>query len=356
MVGKFQYPIRGGNLARDDGQILAQAHEQRDRELEDYLADEHGAMRWKGSWDSGQKYPPGSVVLDDGWQMVCVEPSGCTERPAPQAIGSEVYVYEGTIGSASLLARQLIVGNRYIWAEGSYLNGYRVNTVAGNSYVIYSQVGGGALKQQLTLDATTTGWTEFTISPTLVQAGTVFSVFMTIAEPAPTPTTWNGDWDYDTPPNQSSPGAGVVMHANSTPDQMWFNKTDNLTGDRTADFATLEVGDVINANGSSWAIQNIADQGATILFTVAPTVQTAPDAVYNFVFETVTPTAITYAVDTGWWPTSTYPQVKGLFSDDGIDNVVEDDNAYGVDLLVQAGTVSDQWDPLSYTDLLGGAG
>jgi len=348
MANRFTFPIRGGNLAHSKGQMLAQDIETRDRDLEDYLSGEHGAMRWRSNWNSSLRYPPGSVVLDDGWTMVCVEPSGCTERPAPQAIGPELWVYDGAIGSGSLLARQLIVGNKYTWINGSYLNGYRVNVIAGNNYALYSQVEGGALVQQFAVEAVTTGWIEFPITSKLVQAGTVFAVFMTIAEPDPTPTTWNGDWYYDTPPNQSSPGSGVVMHANSTPDQMWFNKIDNLTGDRTADFATLEVGDVINANGASWSIQNITDQGATILFTIAPTVQTAPDAVYNFVFETVTPTAITYAVDTDWWPTSTFPQTKGLFSDDGIDSVVENDNAYGVDLLIQEATASGQWEAVSW--------
>jgi hypothetical protein len=35
----FQYTLRGDHLARLDGQMLAEAHEQRDRDLEDYLGE-----------------------------------------------------------------------------------------------------------------------------------------------------------------------------------------------------------------------------------------------------------------------------------------------------------------------------
>jgi hypothetical protein len=286
--------------------------------------------------------------------MICTEPLGCTERPAPQAVGDPFWVYTDTIGADDLLAKQIIVGNKYTWADTAYLNGYRVNVVLDSEYVVYARWNDGVLEQLFSFTATQTGWIEFPVAQELIRDGTTLGLFLTINEPAPVPITWNGNWYYDTPPNATVPAVGVVMHANSTPNQMWFNKTDDDAGDRGTELEALTIGDVIDANGRSWSIQAISDLTDTILFTVAPTIQTAPDAIYNFLFETVTAATIDYAVDTNYWSTSPYPLTKGFFSSTGIDNVVEDDNAYGVDLLIQNATASDQWEPLSVSSGLGG--
>ncbi|GAG50886.1 unnamed protein product, partial [marine sediment metagenome] len=233
----------------------------------DYLGDEHGAMRWAGYWNGTvDKYSPGDVVVDDGYQMVCVDPDGCTERPAPQAVGDPFWVYTATIGSGSLLAKQIIVGNRYTWSDTAYLNGYRVNVVLDSEYVVYARWNDGVLEQLFSFTATQTGWIEFPVTQELIRDGTTLGLFMTINEPAPVPLTWNGNWYYDTPPNATVPAVGVVMHANSTPNQMWFNKTDDDAGDRGTELEDLTVGDVIDANGRSWSIQAISDLTDTILF------------------------------------------------------------------------------------------
>lgn len=50
--------------------------------------------RWGGRFIFGAAdYQQGAVVTDNGWTMVCIAETGCTDKPAPTPIGSPKWLY-----------------------------------------------------------------------------------------------------------------------------------------------------------------------------------------------------------------------------------------------------------------------
>ena len=307
-------------------------------------------MGWGGFWDVGvDRYPPATVVNDDGWLAVCTEPTGCTERPAPQAVGESFYLYDGASPTESLLASQITFGNRYTWPTGGFLTGYRVYTIAGNEYTLLSvndPDGAAQIEQLGQFLATATGWREFGLTQTIISSGTTFDLVAIVSEPDATPTVWTGNWDYVKPNNEGPPLTGQALQANRLPSLVSVHKTDSDAGDRGAELLALNVGDVIELGAARWSIQSITDSGTYVDFGVAPAVQSPLSGVQEFKFETVTPTPVTYMKDLDYWTTSSFPTTQGLFGT-AYSDAVADDSAYGVDIQVQVAEVSDQWDIMS---------
>jgi len=234
------------------------------------------------------------------------------------------------------------------------LQGFRVYLVTGNTYAFYfveDPDGARIVKTLGSITASLTGWKEFTVSGGLITTGYEFEVIAQVQEPDPTPTVFTGNWTYDTPNNPGVPTSGVISHANNESGVLRVNKTDNDSGDRSVDLASLDIGDVIQFNqpdGTRYAIQSIADNGTWIAFGVAPSVQSAPDGVTSFGFETVTATPITIMQDTDYWTLNPRPSaiIQGTLAVDDNPAVLSDE-AYGVDILVQEYTASPDWDMLA---------
>ena len=301
-------------------------------------------MNYLGLW-ANTEYYEGDVVLDGEWTMVANKTT--TERPAPQPIGEPVFLYPGTIGENSVSAKQVLFGMRYTAGQAQYLTGYRVYTKIGNVYsltLVTDPEGTPVYTQLATFTAATDGWVEFNINAALVGVGTKFDLVAAVQEPDPTPTTFNGNWNYQTPNNAGTPASGTINHANNSQDSFRIHKTDSDANDRSADLATLEVGDIIEGvSGLRWAIQSIIDNGTWYNFGVSPVQQELSDGVQNFVFETVVATPITYGEDLDYW--NGQPNALGLFIvDDSYDNIVPDDSQYGVDVRVQSVSVSEDWE------------
>ena len=315
----------------------------------------NGRMNWAGTWDAST-YLLDDVVIDDGWTMICATEGGCTEKPAPSPTGDPFYLYDGVDPITSATEVQLFFGNRYEFQQGGYITGYRVWTVAGNNYTVYSVVdptGSNEIQELLSFTGNG-GWEEFGISPILVGLDTVFDLIAIVSEPDPTPTVWYGEWNYTKPQNPAAPASGQVIHANSLPSSFRVNKTDNNLGDRGAELLNMLVGDQIQGPNIRWSIQAVTDVGSYVDFTVAPTTQDSPIGVFNFGFETVTATPITYLEDLGYWPTTPF-NVQGIYGTSQA-GLVLSDNAYGTDLLVQNASVSDEWEVVSAPGGSGGGG
>jgi hypothetical protein len=130
-----------------------------------------------------------------------------------------------------------------------------------------------------------------------------------------------------------------------------FHKTDQ-NGDQSAQLATMTVGDTIEGAGVRWSISAIVDNGTWIDFTVAPQQQGTPDGIQDFVFETVTATPITVVADADYYVP--FPGVEPFYSVDGAARILTQD-AYNVDILVQAVAISPDWD-IAATSSGGGTG
>ncbi|RLC00162.1 MAG: hypothetical protein DRH90_19040 [Deltaproteobacteria bacterium] len=295
---------------------------------------------------NGGTYYPQEMVFQDGWLTVANQVT--TDYPAPVTVGIPAFVYAGLDPTAQTSVKQIIFGNRYTWGLTGYMGGYRVYTISGNHYTVFSvldPLGTPIVTQVSDFVSDTTGWVNLATPAALVGVGAVIDLVCVVNEPSPTPTTWNGDWDYETPNNAGVPATGEISHANNQLDQLRVHKNDNGGGDRSVELLALSNGDIVEAGGIRWSIQNNSDAGAYVVLTVAPATQITPDGVTTFTFETVVATPITRMEDVNYWLTNGNGQVQGLYIEDGeYTSIVPNNNAYGTDIYIVEATISDHWD------------
>jgi len=274
------------------------------------------------------------------------------DRPAPQPTGAPAFVYSGTLTNSDTTAKQVIMGSRYTITSGGYLVGLRVNVITDQSYHLYFVLdpnGTPSFEDLGSFTATTDGWSSVTIQPKIVGTGVEFDIIAVVNKPADVPATWTGDWNYQTPNNPTTPTSGQVDHSNKDLDNLLFHKTDDNGTDRGAELLALSPGDVIDSGSVIYNINSVTDDGTYVTFSVMPGTQ-GPDGVTTFTFETVASVPITGGSDTGYYLGNA--NVSGLFIADGdYSDIIPDDNAYIVDIEVQAASVSADWDLVA---LMGG--
>ena len=300
----------------------------------------------------GNEYRRGDEV-SDGSNLSESLVDGATEYPYVTPQGEPFFLYSGTIGTFVDSAKQVIFGTRAQYGINGYLVGYRINIVTGNEYDVYLVVdplGAAQLNPVLSFTASTSGWQDFSISPTIVTSGSTIDLVAIVSQPDPTPTTWSGSWNYQKPNNQGDPGIGDITHANRDNSNIYINYIDDDAVDWEASLKALTVGDTITGAGVSWSIQLLThnDSSGFTQISVAPASQGTPTGVQDFEFETVTATPITTARDPGYWAANPFPTgtVQGLYiADDIYSNIVPNDDANGVDLKVQQAYVPTQWLP-----------
>ncbi len=312
------------------------------------------ANNWHGKW-SQREYKKDDIVVDGSWLMIANKDT--EDRAAPQKIGPEIVTYNGTSPTTLNTVKKITSGIDIVaGTSGFWLNGYELYVVAGNHYRVYSVNQENEVSEQLDFVADTTGWIRVNMTSLPVPPGEAFALLQVVAEPDPTPTVWVGNWDYDTPNNDTPPISGQATHSDRLPDTLRVHKTDNDGTDRGAELLALAAGDIIDAVGMSWAIQKVTDSGTHVSFSIAPSQQGSPDGIAQFSFETVTATPITIVEDTGYWLTnqpSGGASIMGLFAIDG-DPIAQNDNAYGVNPVIQEAFVSEDWDGMALSGNGGG--
>lgn len=300
-------------------------------------------VAWLYPYTAGT-YPKGTMTRVGDWTAIAN--TDTSEYPVPQYNGEEFNVYQGTISTQSVNARQVIFGTRYTASTSAYVKAYKIYTIAGNNYKLYTvtdPTGTQIIDLAFDFTATTSGWVELSISPTLVLSSNIFDVIAVVQEPDPTPTTFTGDWDYQKPTNETAPLAGQVTHSSKALNKIRISYTDSLSADRTVELQSLNVGDIITVSDISWAIQSSLDQTTYIEFDIAPSTQSTGLGATTFTFETKAETPISFAIDADYYLGNA--NVSGLFAEDeGYGNITVNDNAYGVDLLVQEVIQSTEWD------------
>ena len=331
------------------------------RSLELRASTDRSRAKWTGSYGtvaatsgltkgSSSRYRHNDMVRDGDWLMIANKPT--SDRPAPQPEGDPFYGYDGTLTNTSTIASQVTVGQRYEFIVGAWLLGWRLWTTAGEHYVAYTVTDPeGARVKSLVGDytATDTGWYEFAIDVLLISPGTKFDLLVVISETAPVETSWSGDWNYTTPNNPGEPVAGAINHSGKSKSLLQVSKTDYNSIYRGEDLLGLDVGDKIDSATITWTVQEVTDSGTYVDIAVEPQTQATP-GVQGFTAHNVQPASLHYGKDADYWPTSPFPQVRGLFVADGtLDDTVLDDHAYGVDIKVQSAAVSPDWDLMALT-------
>ncbi|RLA58610.1 MAG: hypothetical protein DRQ78_11710, partial [Epsilonproteobacteria bacterium] len=312
-------------------------------------------MVWKNVWIDGT-YEVNDVVRDGDWTMVANIQT--TDKPAPVPLGEEQYAYQGinAINQQST-AKQIMFGNRYTLTETAELVGWRIHTVIGNEYDVYiveDPLGIDITKHVASFVSDIDGWVENNINPIIIGDGVTFDIVVIEHEVDPVSADWTGEWNYTTPNNVTPPSTGGAIQASKLSDVISFHKTDNQGGSRGAELLALSVGDVIDSGNIRWAIQNITDNSTYVSFDVSPALQDSA-GVKTFTFETVVAVTLSYEVDNDYW--IPFPNTSGLFIADGNhDDIVPDNNAYGIDVKYQELNMSDDWDILAVSSVSGGSG
>ena len=311
-------------------------------------------MNWSGDWLPDTEYHLDDVVLDNGW--LAIANKNTFDRPSPQTIIEPVFLYTGAAPTTTNVFNQIISGMRYVGLVGRILNitGYRVYTNVGDRFtitVVEDPLGTPRATVILAFIATTNGWLELPISDHFVLAGETLDIFATITEPNPIPVTFTGEWDYVTPQNDDVPATGEILHSTRQADTIRVHKTDFNGGDRSVELLNLVGGDRIEGPSAFvWTVITTTDDGTHVSYTVTPIVQTAPIGVYDFVFETVPPTAIRNVLDTDFWAlTPNISSIRGL----GVPypSATIENHQTSIDIRAGEVTLSPDWDILAVSDI-----
>lgn len=310
-------------------------------------------MNFKADYMNEDCVTANTMVSNDGWLM-CANKDTC-EAAVPQPIGQEFWSYDGDSPSSSVSAKQIIFGSRYTSIYHNWLYAYRIFTVSGNNYDIYTvknPTSNRIIENIMSFTSTKDGWIQFTVANVFVQAGETFDVLAVVREPDPAPTTNTANYNYQTPNNPAVPAQGSIQHSNKESNVMSISYVDSDGGGMTGVVQGLTVGDVISDGNIDWAVQSNVDMGSYADIGVAPSLQ-GNEEIKEFSFEITTAVPITRMLDTDYWLTSPY-QVQGLYNEDGgYDDIVPDNNAYGIDLLAQNSSVPEDWDVMAVSEPIG---
>ena len=110
---------------------------------------------------------------------------------------------------------------------------------------------------------------------------------------------------------------------------------DQTSTDQSAQLKALEIGDTVRIASVTWAVQSVLDQPADsyVEVGIAPPVQGQFEGVQAFTFSAHPDVTLSYDIDADYYLGNA--EVSGLFgSDVSWEDTVENDNAYGVDILV----------------------
>lgn len=342
--------VTGQNTAfnKDFGTVEDTVCEGDDSRLSEYL----NRVRWKNVQIVGDTYEVNDMAQLDGW--VGIANTQTTEPLSPQTYGDEVYLYNGSsLATQSDTVNQLVFGIDYVADLSGYIKSYRVNTVIGNHYGIILIKDPSGINEVTFVNsfvADVNGWREFTLNPRFIVSGAHFRILAIVHEPDPTPTIISANYDYVTPNNVTVPTAGQCVHADKELGVLSIHNTDSDTIDRSALLLSLLPGDFISISVGgteqiSWAIQAVEDKIDYVDFTIAPQAQLGTNGTYQLDFSTVAAAAVNYVREDSYW--TGISNISGVFVlDDSWENVVLNNHAYGIDLLVQAAAVSSDWDLL----------
>lgn len=304
-------------------------------------------MNWRNTWFPGT-YEINDVVKDGDWTMVANQQT--TEIPSPQTIGDPYYIYSGTLTENSTTAKHIFFGQRYHWqaADIGYITGWRVYLELNQEYIIFFVVdplGTPVVEELFTGKATSTGWTAFNIPPKLITEGSIFDVMVETDQPYLTPVTVTYNYNWENPNNAAIPGTGVISQATNLSSVLRVHKTDADGTDRTVQLSALTPGDIIDSGSVRYTILSIEDNGSYFSFSVSPTSLSVAGLV-AVDFETVVAQAVKYQREVDY--NLAKPNIEGMFIvDSNYKDIIPDNHQYGIDLEVQAASLSEHWDVLA---------
>jgi len=327
--------------------------------FDDYDANMRRQMYWSGQWVQGTSYEAYEVVLDTGYLMSANKTT--LERPAPQTQGDEYLAVslsddeppefiEDSIGSAAIY-----FGQRYNFTQAQFIRGlvfYIPNGTLGMEMAIYLRtdpLGTPAFQilipafiiQATDLDR----WVTIPVGELLITAGSLFDV-VAFMRPTAGATVFTYNWDYVR--NNGDPLSGQAFHQNNNQADLRFHEEDFGGTNRSSDLDNIGPGSNINmAGGLLWSVTAAEKIGQIYHFDVNPASRAGDGvAAFEFTFFGVLP--IPFVVDLLYW--TSVAQINGIYSPTGdVADEVVDETLFGIDLVLQGASISEDWDVLAHS-------
>jgi hypothetical protein len=328
------------------------------------------AMVWKGVWASGIHYDENDVVRDGPYTMICINPAGSDERPAPQETTPAGFLVPDppVWNTVSQTVAVLQLGLRVNPAVTGFIKGIRYwdagSARAFITYDVFLKLHATAANPDLievvaaAPEGSVAGWVFVPLPDSiLIPPGDVFEAFLVIHNHS-TFTDTIKSYDYIQPNNIGASAAGTIQHAKNDPSFIRVSKTGQGSVDNTAFLATVKEGWRILITGSSWDIVSATEGTNYWDFGVSPQTGGTTTGVQNFTFRHLTPTAVNGLVWPNEWNVQTYPNltIDGFAKvvDTGVRTDTKD--AYPVDVEIAAAVVSDDWELVAFSGGGGGSG
>ena len=332
----------------------------------------HNKNFWKGDWTAGT-YQPYDQVLDQNWLMIANKIT--EDRAAPQPVGNP----EWLLPTAPVWEPQNYTGIIYTGIEIKPPSGFlyaietvRVwipdNSINAHYRVIFYDTITGQITPGIPflgdISPTPNQWIPVSISPTLVSDQDDFALILESYNSSAT-TDFNHPWLY-TGASQTAvdPGTGNINRDNQQT-VLRINNTDDDGADRTAQLQSVIPGTLIRVADEAvptvfydYTVLDPIDNGTWHNYSVVLTDSAgggplpATRCTVSFQVPVVAPTDYVRVVDQ-WLGDD---PINGFIALDDINNVVLNDNAYGIDLQFQDFLESPDWDAQAFSSGFGTAG
>ncbi len=196
------------------------------------------------------------------------------------------------------------------------------------------------------------GWQSFNANDTYLTAGTEYALLI-IIEPISTPVSFNATWTLKHEETGTPSGSSGEAWM-STTGSLRISNGDEGGTDQSANLQAVPVGADISFGGTTYEVLDVAISGWGVTYTVAPYFRPSEND-YLFTFNYATATSIDYVVATGQLTAN--PEARG-YLDTGSGKVVQADDGYGTDFVVQDVLLSPDWDIAAFSGsaLGGGSG
>ena len=309
------------------------------------------ALLYRGEFNSSQTYRKNSLVTHNGY--IGIANVETTDDLQVGRIGAEYDVYPvETPPTTQSIAKQVVFGTSYQSGDGYWLEGYRVNVIAGNHYEVLFVCDPDGENEVSFLNsflATTTGWRDFGLLPRLIKPNKKYEILVILQEPdvAPADTIYN--FNYRKQNNTTVVDSGEMLHSSNDSSILHTSKFDSDAVDRTAFLQGLIVGDLITSNNRTWSIQSVVEDVDRFRIEIAPAQRASGSSgIRPITFTTVSNSTLTYVKDTDYWLSNFVGEVHGLLGVDvSYNDVVETNDAMGVDIVIQEADISPDWDIIS---------
>jgi len=302
--------------------------------------------RWLGKWiqrDVSNPYIKNDQALHGSYLGIANKET--VDTLAPQSVGSARDVYQGTSPTVTRNGKVIATGISVSNNINAYsIQSYSVYTIKDNHYRVFSKNSGGKITELADFIARIDGWQNIKVSNNIIPSNTDYQVGVNIYEPAVAPVMWDDAWNYTTPRFVGAPATGEIIHADRDINNIHIHKTSDNGTDRASELLALVAGDIIHTSDMDWSISRVTDNSSYVSFAVSPVTQSGSDGVKTFSFETTATTPIVFVEDVDYWLNNPWQaDIKGFYGLDG-NTIVENNNAYGINLHIQEVYVSPDWD------------